>query len=527
MTGLQWASVESLRIPCLQARGGSSGIRRLKPPAARGCKLSPAMLAFRRAAVASIATLALAIPVRPSAAPAQQDAGAGPVDPGVADTIQRLHVESGAFVPYREPVDAIDRLVRMGSRAVPDLIRALENPDWQIRTGSAKALGLIGLPAQAAGRPLLDYIRRSNSDVDKSSGVRALSEVCWRECAPMVPDLLALYRTATDRFQKGRIVRVFGNVGPDARAAGPALDEDFASSQAVPAEDYAYAAARLAKPSALTFRNLIRLMGPRELVSSRVEAAVAVAILGYAPSGVSAGQLLSTLLLAYRYGFNPDDEARITAAEVSLWDIGPEVAVPELARLLGTGTVNERVPAARALAVFGPEAAGGLDALTKCLADPPRQDANRYMPAADWPRQRELECYCVQSLGGLGHAAADRADLLVARLRSPDVFVRLFAAEALDQVRFPNSSVWAVTGDLLSTTAIDSYVEELGHPDSPFRTMARKALLAVGRAASPALARAVADGPSPPYRSTISSVPDQRARRAQEAKAILAELGAR
>jgi HEAT repeat protein len=46
--------------------------------------------------------------------------------------------------------DAREALIKIGQPAVAPLIRALEDPKWQIRWGAAKALGQIGDPTAAS-----------------------------------------------------------------------------------------------------------------------------------------------------------------------------------------------------------------------------------------------------------------------------------------------------------------------------------------------------------------------------------------
>jgi len=46
--------------------------------------------------------------------------------------------------------DAREALIKIGQPAVAPLVRALEDPNWQIRWGAAKALGQIGDPTAAS-----------------------------------------------------------------------------------------------------------------------------------------------------------------------------------------------------------------------------------------------------------------------------------------------------------------------------------------------------------------------------------------
>src|SRR5262245_56751688 len=85
--------------------------------------------------------------------------------------------------------EAVQALRRLGPTAVPELIGALKDEEWQARTGAAVALGLIGPEAKAA--------------------VPALIEALLEE----------------DKYLRGQAATALGRLGPEARAAVPALTE--------------------------------------------------------------------------------------------------------------------------------------------------------------------------------------------------------------------------------------------------------------------------------------------------------------
>jgi HEAT repeat protein len=65
--------------------------------------------------------------------------------------------------------EAVGALTRLGPAAVPDLIQALTDDDWQVRNEAAVALGAIGPEAKAAVPSLIAVLQSE----DKNSAVTA------------------------------------------------------------------------------------------------------------------------------------------------------------------------------------------------------------------------------------------------------------------------------------------------------------------------------------------------------------------
>src|SRR5262249_49934949 len=58
--------------------------------------------------------------------------------------------------------EAVEALSRLGQAAVPELIKALKDDDWQVRNQAAVALGAIGPQAKAAVPALIDVLQEED-----------------------------------------------------------------------------------------------------------------------------------------------------------------------------------------------------------------------------------------------------------------------------------------------------------------------------------------------------------------------------
>jgi HEAT repeat protein len=93
-------------------------------------------------------------------------------------------MESGAEGADRE---ALQVLKRMGPAAVPDLIQALKDQDWQVRNQAAVALGVIGPEAKTAVPALIDALQAEDKYL-RSHAATALGQI-GREAGAAVPAL--------------------------------------------------------------------------------------------------------------------------------------------------------------------------------------------------------------------------------------------------------------------------------------------------------------------------------------------------
>src|SRR5271163_3545196 len=91
---------------------------------------------------------------------------------------------SEEYSVHREGVEA---LRRMGPAAVPDLIQALKDEDWQVRNQAAVALGMIGPEVKTAVEALVDVLQDQDKYL-RSHGATALGNL-GREARAAVPAL--------------------------------------------------------------------------------------------------------------------------------------------------------------------------------------------------------------------------------------------------------------------------------------------------------------------------------------------------
>src|SRR5262245_7620930 len=87
------------------------------------------------------------------------------------------------------PPEAVQALRSLGPTAVPDLIKALEDDDWQVRNQAAVALGVIGPEAKAAVPALITVLQAEDKYL-RSNGVTALGKL-GQEAKAAVPALTA------------------------------------------------------------------------------------------------------------------------------------------------------------------------------------------------------------------------------------------------------------------------------------------------------------------------------------------------
>jgi hypothetical protein len=112
--------------------------------------------------------------------------------------------------------DAVQALSGMGQAAVPELIKALKDDDWQVRNQAAVALGAIGPEAKAAVPALVEVLQ----DEDKyfrSHAATALGKI-GREATAAIP---ALRKALKDKDEDVRrdAAAALGCLGPEAKAA--------------------------------------------------------------------------------------------------------------------------------------------------------------------------------------------------------------------------------------------------------------------------------------------------------------------
>src|SRR5262249_10564766 len=128
-----------------------------------------------------------------------------------------------ALLPQDGPrgLHVVRPLGAIGPAAVPALIRALRGRDADVRSRAAQALRLIGPEARAAAPTLVEVLR----DPEARVRVRA-AEALWQVARdPAGAALLPAVRGGGDGALGRDAARVLGQMGPAARPAVPALVE--------------------------------------------------------------------------------------------------------------------------------------------------------------------------------------------------------------------------------------------------------------------------------------------------------------
>jgi NADH dehydrogenase len=118
--------------------------------------------------------------------------------------------------------DAVGALNRLGQAAVPELIQALNDDDWQVRHQAALVLGAIGPEAKAAVPALIAAL----DDDDKyfrSHAATALGKI-GPEARAAVPALIEALKDRDEDVRRAAAAAL-GEIGPEARQAVAALVE--------------------------------------------------------------------------------------------------------------------------------------------------------------------------------------------------------------------------------------------------------------------------------------------------------------
>ena len=367
---------------------------------------------------------------------------AGEVKPNVQDnTVSQI---AAMNVPTWLRVELLGKT--KSEVAIPGLLKALEDSDWNVRWSAADALGKLGLEAAIPGLlQALQVLADSDWDTDAAWEVRERAaealENLGSEAA--VPGLLkALEHSDSD--VRRRAAEALGNLGSE--AAVPGLLQALEHSAWDVRENAAKALGNLGSEAALP--GLLQALEHSAWDVSE-NAAKALGNLG---SKAAAPGLLQALK-------HSDSGVRRSAAE-ALGNLGSEAAVPGLLQALADADSGVQRSAAEALGKLGSAAA--LPGLFQALAD------------ADSGVRRST----VEALGKLGSAAA-----------LPGLFQALADADS----GVCRSAV-EVLGNLGSEAAVPGLLQALEHSAWDVRERAVDALGRLGsEAAVPGLLQALED----------------------------------
>jgi NADH dehydrogenase len=118
--------------------------------------------------------------------------------------------------------EAVGALSRLGQAAVPELIQALNDDEWQVRNQAAVVLGAIGPEAKAAVPALMDVLQ-DDDKYFRSHGATALGKI-GREARAAVPALIKVLKDEDEDVRR-EAAAALGRIGPEAReAVGPLLE---------------------------------------------------------------------------------------------------------------------------------------------------------------------------------------------------------------------------------------------------------------------------------------------------------------
>jgi len=269
-----------------------------------------------------------------------------------------------------------ERLVKIGSPAVPDLMAALSAPEEHLRDYAANVLRVIGSPAAAA-----------------------------------VPDLIAALTTSDDASVRARAAKVLGGLGGLAIQSVPALNAALTYASSRVRWEAADALGEIRDQAAIPYL-IPALADPDHSV-----AAVAASALGKIGSSAAVDALIVAL--------GPTSHIRSIAAS-ALGDIRDPAAIPHL--ILALADVNQdnsrdsqdiRCSIAEALGEFGSLSATAVPAMKDALADPDPFIRERFAKA----------------LGEIRDPAA--IPNLIAALSDPEYFVSAQVIEALGEIGAP------------------------------------------------------------------------------------------
>src|SRR5262245_30705422 len=88
--------------------------------------------------------------------------------------------------------EAVRSLSGQGQAAVPELIKALNDEDWQVRNQAAVVLGVIGPDAKAAVPPLIEVLQNEDKYLRRNGAV-ALGKI-GPEAKAAVPALIKVLK---------------------------------------------------------------------------------------------------------------------------------------------------------------------------------------------------------------------------------------------------------------------------------------------------------------------------------------------
>jgi len=250
-------------------------------------------------------------------------------------------------------VQAEHVLQMIGKPAVPDLIAALQNENYQVRYGAIMSLGMIGPDAAEAVDPLKDQFGKAMVH-ERIAIMRNIGRISHGE--DVVVMLKAMLRIKDLRLDA---LRALMEMGPDAASAAPTIISLLTDEE----EQARYEAVETLEAIGPSEGVVQALAGRLSDSAARVKVRAARALGKFGEAGGPASGALAAALTDETPEFQK-------AVAQSLGQIAPasRQAIPALVKALSVKDPQARSKAAWALGEFGPEASSALGTL-KGLAD--------------------------------------------------------------------------------------------------------------------------------------------------------------
>jgi HEAT repeat protein len=273
----------------------------------------------------------------------------------------------------REATEALEAMGPAAAKALPALIEALDDNEWHVSAGAMKALAAMGSLAKPAVPQLLreyEQIKPSGREADYYRKRVLLALASIGPGAEAVPRLLGWLPDNPD------VARVLGTIGPDAKAAVPALEKLHDSGKVSKQVWPAFALVKITGKTEPYVSTLVEVFQKNKNLNHRSEALLALVELG--PDAKAA---LPVFLQALKEKGDSKSRPRDFQhdAATALARFGPEAkeAVPALIDMIESYYAN-KIAAAEALGAIGPDAKAAIPALEQMALED-----ERYQPVVE------------------------------------------------------------------------------------------------------------------------------------------------
>ncbi|NEU72665.1 PBS lyase [Hassallia byssoidea VB512170] len=314
---------------------------------------------------------------------------------------------------YSEYEKTSKALQKLGSKAVPDLVKALQNKNPKVRSSAADALGKIGEKAASATPALAEALKNDNEAYVRSSAAQALGRI-GKEAASATPALAEALKNDND-YVRSSVAYALESIGKEAASATPALAEALKNDNDYVRKSAAQALGKIGEKAASATPALAEALKKDKEAEVRKSAADALGKIG--EKAASATPALTEAL-------KNDKQAGVRSSAASaLGSISEKAAsaVPALIEALKNDKqAGVRQYAAVALGRIGEKAASAVPALIEAL----KKDRNT-----------KVRSNAADALSSIGKEAASAVPALIEALqKDKEWLVHSSAAGALGSI---------------------------------------------------------------------------------------------